>query len=63
VLIDDERAGGAVDEDLGAGGIELLDRVLMVEPAGDEPLVVPEVLADADAEVDALDIDDLVAGG
>ena len=48
MLADDEGAGAGVDHDLRAGVVEIGDGVLVVEAAGDQAFIVPEVFADGE---------------
>ncbi len=63
VLAHDERRSRAVDEDVCAGLAEVGDGVLVVEATGDQSLVVPKVLADGDAELEAVEGDDVARRG
>jgi hypothetical protein len=59
VFADDERAGAGVDQKLSAGGVQVGDRVLVIEPPGDQFLVVPEVFADRQARGQVADANEV----
>src|SRR5262245_65151075 len=61
VLAGGERRGGEVDDDIGVGGDELFDRIVMVAAALPEVAIVPDVFADADPDAAASDVEDLRA--
>src|SRR5205814_7170656 len=49
MLADGERRGAEVEENLGASGVQVGDRVLVIQSPRDQLLVVPEILADGEA--------------
>ncbi len=62
-LLDGVGRGGDVDQDLGALGHQLLDGIFPVQPLRPEVGVVPDVLADRDAEAAAAQFDAGDVGG
>ena len=62
VLADDERASAGVDQNLCAGGVQIGDRVLVIQPAGDQLLVVPQIFADRQARRSMVADSDKVLG-
>ena len=56
-----ERRRRQVDDRLGAGADQLLDRIVVVAAALPEVAIVPDVLADADAEPRAAEVEHLRA--
>ena len=59
VLAGRERRRRHVEDDGGAGGGELVDRIVMVAAPLPEIAIVPDVLADADADAGAGDVEQL----
>ena len=56
-----EGRGRHVEDDSGAGGGELVDRIVMVTPPLPEVAIVPDVLADADPNARTGDVEQLRA--
>ena len=61
VLADRERRGRQVDDRVGAGADQLLDRIVVIAAALPEVAIVPDVFADADAEAAAAEVEHLRA--
>ena len=61
VLAGRERRRRQVDDRLGAGADQLLDRIVVIAAPLPEVAIVPDVFADADAEPPSGDLEDLRA--
>ena len=61
MLADRERRRRQVDDRVGAGAHQLFDRIVVIAAPLPEVAIVPDVLADADAEPAAAELEDLRA--
>ena len=61
ILADRERRRGEVDDRVGAGAHQLFDRIVVIAAALPEVAIVPNILADTDAEPASAELEDLRA--